>query len=1662
MLFKNRKLYVLNLALVFVLLGGMFRVVPSKASADTYVQEFSSSSSNIIPQIKISTPSYPVGIDSKASKLVKYSLTESANISGRITSRTYQFFTQYDIPLSEPMGPYPASIDVSPRNTTDWNEPVYLPESVANKARSTKDYAVVLKTTFTGESSSGADFSAQASLVLLLPPAKFSKASPENWTVVEATNQSLQWHGSVGAIDYEYCFDTINNDSCDTNWTGTYWLGTYDTNAALQDLPPDTTFYWQVRANNTAGTTYANNGKWWRFTTCNTSLITVTNTNDSGPGSLRQAIEDVCPGGTIKFDSSLSGQSITILSTLVVNKDLTIDGSALVSKISISGNNSVGVFQIQSSVATTLRNLIITSGSAWHGGAIDNNGSLSLENCSLLSNSAYDGGGIYNNSTLIVTNSILSNNTASNWGGGIRNYEGTLTISNSILSNNDAGRGGGLKADAGNISVTSSIFSENTAVIGGGIDNTDFAALVVLKSSFVGNSASGYGGGIHNNTFNNSLSVTNSVFSGNSAQRGAGILNSAQLILSNSTFFGNSASQLGGGIFNEFSTLTVNNSTFSENSAYFYGGGIYNGHSSSSTLNLKNSIIANSISGGDCYNNGEGGIAIAKNSLIELNGTGLNACGTPLITSDPNLGPLADNGGDTQTMALPPNSPAIDAGDNATCTATDQRGVTRPQGAACDIGAYEADGTYIPTSTSTPTATPTSTNTPTFTPTITNTPTATPSLSNPLYLSLTGNQTIGNVASADEDILRFDGTTWSLFFDGSDVGVGSSDLSGFSIVDTDTILMSFSTTFTLNSMSVTPRDVVQFDSTSLGTNTAGTFSMYLSGIDVGLDVSAENIDSVSLLADRRVLISTTGNPAVTGVTGARDEDVLAFTPISLGNNTSGSWSIYFDGSDVGLAETSAEDIDALDVTSDGKIYLSTTGDFAVTGASGADEDVFICTATSVGSATACAYSPALYFDGNTWGLAANDVDAFSLLATGSVPTNTPTATHTPGGSTITPTRTPTATQTPSPTATQTAATLTFTPTKTMTPTATQTPGASDLIFADGFESGNLSAWTSNTNDAGDLIVSPSAALIGSQGLQAVIDDNNTIYVTDDNPNAELRYRVRFYFDPNTITMASNDAHYIFKGFMGTSTEVLRLEFRQSAGAYQLRAALLNDGTTWTNTNWFTISDAPHFIELDWRAATAAGANNGGLTLWTDGIQQQNLTGIDNDTRRMDRVRLGALAGIDTGTRGAYYFDAFESRRQTYIGPAVITPTPTVTPTAGSESAHVEVYVGGVFQSVSDVPSQNSVRPIYGGVNSGPLRVISTNGVPIIASERFAYNNGSAWTSHSELMGLPSEQVATTYLFPWYDNVDFNSQLRIGNVGTSSTIVTVSVAGVIQGTYNLAPNQSQQIIYSGLDNGPVRVQSSGAPIIASLGVGDFNGSVWTSHSELMGLPQGQLSTSYMFPWYNNVEINSQLRFGNVGNTAATVTVTVGGVIQGSYTLAPNESQQVSYPGLSNGPVKVESSNGASIVASMRFAYFNGSHWTNHSETMGLPTASLSTKYFLPIYDSMNHNSQLSFGNVGNSTTIVTVTINGVQRSSHSISPNQTLRVSYPALNNGPVVVESSGGVPIIVSERVRYSNGSALTNFSELIGLPFNQLSTTYFFPWYNDVNLDTQLRIGVP
>jgi len=262
----------------------------------------------------------------------------------------------------------------------------------------------------------------------------------------------------------------------------------------------------------------------------------------------------------------------------------------------------------------------------------------------------------------------------------------------------------------------------------------------------------------------------------------------------------------------------------------------------------------------------------------------------------------------------------------------------------------------------------------------------------------------------------------------------------------------------------------------------------------------------------------------------------------------------------------------------------------------------------------------------------------SPTATPSGPTNTPTVTYTPSNTPLPPseTPTPTITNTPGPVTDTPTPTHTFTPAP---PTPTSSAGA---LFSDGFESGNISAWSSAITDSGDLSVQPAAALDGSFGMQALVNNTSPIYVRDDTPAAENHYRASFLFDPNSISMANGNHHIIFMAYSPANSFVLRIEFQFLGGQYQARASALNDNNAWSATPWANLSDAPHLLELDWQASNAPGANNGSLGFWLDNALIGQLNGIDNDTLRIEHARLGAVSGIDVQTLGVYYFDAFAS------------------------------------------------------------------------------------------------------------------------------------------------------------------------------------------------------------------------------------------------------------------------------------------------------------------------------------------------------------------------------------------------------------------------------------
>lgn len=248
---------------------------------------------------------------------------------------------------------------------------------------------------------------------------------------------------------------------------------------------------------------------------------------------------------------------------------------------------------------------------------------------------------------------------------------------------------------SGIVSISGVTIQNGSGIYGAGIYNN--ATLNLTDSTVSGNTAtSNNGGGIYNN---NAMTVTNSTISVNIAgAHGGGIYNSnsTTLTVTNSTISGNTASgtSQGGGIYNN-GPLTVTSSTISGNTAGGNGGGIIVGTAGGSHLNLKNTIIAGNtgpVTGPDCF----GAVTSQGYNLIQSVTVGCVIGGDTsgnITGQDAKLNPLALNvPGTTETQALLPDSPAVDHGSpDCPPPAIDQRGVVRPLGAACDIGAYEVD-----------------------------------------------------------------------------------------------------------------------------------------------------------------------------------------------------------------------------------------------------------------------------------------------------------------------------------------------------------------------------------------------------------------------------------------------------------------------------------------------------------------------------------------------------------------------------------------------------------------------------------------------------------------------------------------------------------------------------------------------------------------------------------------------------------------------------------------------------------------------------------------------------------------------------------------------------------------------------------------------------------
>jgi uncharacterized delta-60 repeat protein len=210
----------------------------------------------------------------------------------------------------------------------------------------------------------------------------------------------------------------------------------------------------------------------------------------------------------------------------------------------------------------------------------------------------------------------------------------------------------------------------------------------------------------------------------------------------------------------------------------------------------------------------------------------------------------------------------------------------------------------------------------------------------------------------------------------------------------------------------------------------------------------------------------------------------------------------------------------------------------------------------------------------------------------------------------------------------------------------------DLIFEDGFESGGTTAWSSTASDGGDLIVT-AGGVGGAFGLHGTIDDTAPLYVQDDTPEDEHRYRARFALDSRDFDPGEAQDHRRTRTFIVFSENPTRrlaaIVLRRVDGAYAVMGRARVDDNAQANTPWVPLAAGPHWIELDLRSATGPDTLDGWFHLWVDGAPVAELTALDNSLSAVDFVRLGALS-VKSGASGTLSWDEFESRRESSIGP----------------------------------------------------------------------------------------------------------------------------------------------------------------------------------------------------------------------------------------------------------------------------------------------------------------------------------------------------------------------------------------------------------------------------
>ncbi|GAB4114414.1 MAG: hypothetical protein Fur005_14640 [Roseiflexaceae bacterium] len=202
--------------------------------------------------------------------------------------------------------------------------------------------------------------------------------------------------------------------------------------------------------------------------------------------------------------------------------------------------------------------------------------------------------------------------------------------------------------------------------------------------------------------------------------------------------------------------------------------------------------------------------------------------------------------------------------------------------------------------------------------------------------------------------------------------------------------------------------------------------------------------------------------------------------------------------------------------------------------------------------------------------------------------------------------------------------------------------ASQALFANSFESGNTSAWSTTSGNSTRIAVTTAAAMQGTYGLRTTFSGNQPSFVQDTTPANETTYRASFLFNPNSSSTGTGQ-HAIFLGRNTAGTAIFQVQYRRtSAGVYQIRAGALrtNGGTGTTWTSWYTISNgSASRIQITWQSASSAS-----FVLAINGTTQQTLTGLNTSNYTLDSVRLGPSTGLSAAMSGTEYYDDFTSTR----------------------------------------------------------------------------------------------------------------------------------------------------------------------------------------------------------------------------------------------------------------------------------------------------------------------------------------------------------------------------------------------------------------------------------